>query len=64
MCRFMTVVFLQTIFGLAAGIAPDYWSFVLIRLVVGITTSGVFLVPYVLAMEMVRKDYCFSLRIC
>ncbi len=40
-------------FGLAAGLVPEYWSFILVRLVVGITTSGVFLVPYVLAMEMV-----------
>ena len=43
----------QTIAGLACGIAPEYWSFVLLRGVVGMTTSGVFLVSYVLAMEMV-----------
>jgi len=38
-------------------LVPNYWAFVLLRMVVGATTSGVFLVAYVLAMEMVGHQY-------
>ncbi len=45
---------IQSIFGLACGLLPpNYWLFVSLRTVIGATTSGVFLVSYVLAMEMV-----------
>ena len=44
-------------FGVVCGLVPDYWSFVSMRLIIGITTSGVFLVSYVLAMEMVGPQY-------
>ncbi|XP_031617950.1 organic cation transporter protein [Contarinia nasturtii] len=54
---FFASLVLQVIFGVIAGIAPDYITFVLARLVVGATTSGVFLVSYVLAMEMVGQSY-------
>ena len=40
-------------FGFIAGLVPEYWSFTLARMIIGMTTSGVFLVSYVLAMEMV-----------
>lgn len=50
---FFASLVIQVIFGVAAGVAPEYFSFILARLVVGATTSGVFLVAYVIAMEMV-----------
>lgn len=49
---FMSLV-LQVIFGILTGVAPDFYTFTLSRLIIGATTSGVFLVSYVLAMEMV-----------
>ena len=45
------------VFGILSGLVTDYWSFVLLRCVVGACTSGVFLVAYVLAMEMVGPKY-------
>ena len=54
---FFASVVIQTVFGLLSGVVPEYWSFVSMRLVVGMTTSGVFLVSYVLAMEMVGPKY-------
>jgi len=54
---FFLAVVIQVGFGLLAGIVPEYWSFVLVRMVVGATTSGVFLVAYVLGMEMVGPKY-------
>ena len=54
---FIVSVLIQTGVGLLAGILPEYWSFVLARMVIGMTTSGVFLVSYVLAMEMVGPKY-------
>lgn len=49
---FLSLV-LQVVFGLLAAAATEYYAFVLCRLVIGSTTSGVFLVAYVIAMEMV-----------
>ncbi len=43
--------------GVITGLLPEYWSFVVARLVIGVTTSGVFLVSYVLAMEMVGPSH-------
>lgn len=54
---FFASLVLQVIFGVLAGVAPNYIVFVLSRLVIGATTSGVFLVSYVLAMEMVGPTY-------
>lgn len=50
---FFISLVIQVIFGLLAAVAPEFWSFTITRLVVGATTSGVFLVAYVIAMEMV-----------
>ena len=50
---FFASLVLQLIGGILAAIAPEYISFVLARMLVGATTSGVFLVAYVIALEMV-----------
>ncbi|KAI8045775.1 organic cation transporter-like protein [Drosophila gunungcola] len=47
---------IQVFFGVVAGLAPEYFTYTLARLMVGTTTSGVFLVAYVIAMEMVGPD--------
>ncbi|XP_055315841.1 organic cation transporter protein [Sitodiplosis mosellana] len=54
---FFASLVLQVIFGVIAGVAPNYVIFTLSRLIIGATTSGVFLVSYVLAMEMVGHTY-------
>ncbi|XP_068085491.1 organic cation transporter protein isoform X2 [Anabrus simplex] len=43
----------QLVSGLTAAVLPNYVSFMLARMVIGATTSGVFLVAYVIAMELV-----------
>lgn len=50
---FFASLVLQVIFGITAGIAPEYITYTISRIIVGATTSGVFLVAYVIAMEMV-----------
>ena len=40
-----------------SDLAPDYWTFIIIHMVVGAATSGVFLVAYVLVLEMVGPSY-------
>jgi len=45
---FFISIVLQVVFGILAGIAPDFWTFVLSRMVVGASTSGIFLVGYVI----------------
>ncbi|XP_052123042.1 organic cation transporter protein isoform X2 [Frankliniella occidentalis] len=50
---FFASLVLQLIGGILAAIAPEYITFVLARMVVGATSSGVFLVAYVIALEMV-----------
>ena len=54
---FFVSVVIMAVFGIMSGLVPDYWSFIILRCVVGATTSGVFLVAYVLAMEMVGPRY-------
>lgn len=39
--------------GILVAVAPEFISYVIFRLIVGSTTSGVFLVAYVIALEMV-----------
>lgn len=36
------------VFGIIASFAPEFWTFTIARAVVGATTSGVFLVAYVI----------------
>ena len=54
---FFASVVVMAVFGILSGLVPEYWSFIVMRMVVGASTSGVFLVAYVLAMEMVGPRY-------
>ena len=54
---FFISVVMMAIFGILSGLVTNYWAFIILRSVVGATTSGVFLVAYVLAMEMVGPRY-------
>lgn len=53
---FFISLVLQVISGILAGIIPNYIGFMIARMVTGATTSGVFLVAYVIAMEMVGPE--------
>ncbi|XP_049803713.1 organic cation transporter protein-like isoform X1 [Schistocerca nitens] len=50
---FLVSLVLQVTAGFMVAGAPEYYSFAFMRLIIGMTSSGVFLVAYVLAMEMV-----------
>ncbi|XP_049803763.1 organic cation transporter protein-like isoform X1 [Schistocerca nitens] len=50
---FFISLVLQVICGTVAAFLPDYISFMIARMLIGASTSGVFLVAYVIAMEMV-----------
>uniref|UniRef100_A0A1I8PJ79 Major facilitator superfamily (MFS) profile domain-containing protein n=1 Tax=Stomoxys calcitrans TaxID=35570 RepID=A0A1I8PJ79_STOCA len=54
---FFASLVIQEIFGVLAGVAPEYFTYTVSRMIVGATTSGVFLVAYVIAMEMVGTSY-------
>ncbi|EDW98974.1 organic cation transporter protein [Drosophila yakuba] len=54
---FFASLVLQVIFGVLAAVAPEYFSYTISRMIVGATTSGVFLVAYVIALEMVGSSY-------
>lgn len=45
---FFASLVIQVVFGLIAAIAPEFWTFTFTRAIVGATTSGVFLVAYVI----------------
>lgn len=47
---FIISLVLQVVFGMLAAVAPEFWSFTLCRAVVAATTSGVFLVAYVIGI--------------
>uniref|UniRef100_A0A182N5I8 Major facilitator superfamily (MFS) profile domain-containing protein n=1 Tax=Anopheles dirus TaxID=7168 RepID=A0A182N5I8_9DIPT len=62
---FFASLVLQVIFGVLAGVAPEFFTYTLARMVVGATTSGVFLVAYVIAMEMVGpSDRLYAGVVC
>ncbi|CAL8086657.1 unnamed protein product [Orchesella dallaii] len=46
----------QVTFGIIAAVAPNYTIFVIARFLIGMANSGVFLVAFVIAMELVGKD--------
>ncbi|XP_022916168.2 organic cation transporter protein-like [Onthophagus taurus] len=50
---FFISLVIQVVFGLLTAVAPEFWTYTIARAIVGATTSGVFLVAYVIAMEMV-----------
>lgn len=54
---FFASLIIQVVFGVLAGVAPEYITYTISRIIVGATTSGVFLVAYVIAMEMVGPSY-------
>lgn len=49
---FLSLV-VQLVGGILVAVSPEFISYVIFRLIVGSTTSGVFLVAYVIALEMV-----------
>ncbi|KAK9878401.1 hypothetical protein WA026_021708 [Henosepilachna vigintioctopunctata] len=53
---FFISLILQVTCGTLASFAPEFWTFSFLRLIVGATTSGVFLVAYVIALEMVSPS--------
>lgn len=52
---FLSLV-IQLVGGILVAVAPEFISYVIFRLIVGSTTSGVFLVAYVIALEMVGPE--------
>lgn len=49
---FFISLVVQVVFGVLAAFAPEYVTFTIARLVVGATTSGVFLVAYVIGKRI------------
>nr|XP_043620125.1 organic cation/carnitine transporter 4-like [Erigeron canadensis] len=52
----VTVCILNSIFGLLTSISPNYWTYVFLRLLTGLSTSGVGLCAFVLATEPVGPN--------
>ncbi|XP_033230040.1 organic cation transporter protein-like [Belonocnema kinseyi] len=50
---FFISLVIQLVGGIIVGVAPNFVTYVIFRSIVGSTTSGVFLVAYVIALEMV-----------
>ncbi|CAO1434485.1 unnamed protein product [Diamesa serratosioi] len=50
---FIVSLLLQLIFGILTSISPGFITYTICRMIVGATTTGVFLVAYCLSLEMV-----------
>lgn len=50
-------VTLQLLTGVAASFTPNYWTFTLIRFLIGTTVGGVFVTGFVIIMEFVGTKY-------
>ncbi|XP_066254566.1 organic cation transporter protein-like [Euwallacea similis] len=44
---------MQVVFGVLAALAPEFWTFAVARMLTGAAASGVFLIAYVMGLEMV-----------
>lgn len=53
----IVAVILQLISGVGSALAPEYWSFTLLRMVVGASLSGTMVLGYVLLVEVTGKEY-------
>lgn len=53
---FLSLV-IQLVGGILVAVAPEFISYVIFRLIVGSTTSGVFLVAYVIGNYEFKIDY-------
>ncbi|XP_050311256.1 organic cation transporter protein-like isoform X2 [Anthonomus grandis grandis] len=53
---FLISSILQVLFGVIAAFAPEFWTFAVARMIVGAAASGVFLVAYVMGLEMVGSS--------
>lgn len=60
---FFTSLIIQVVFGLIAAFTPEFWTFTIARAVVGATTSGVFLVAYVIGKPFFIIIYSMICRI-
>lgn len=56
---FLSLV-IQLVGGIFVAIAPEYISYVIFRLIVGSTTSGVFLVAYVIGKNIFNIKFIFN----
>lgn len=54
---------IQVVFGIVAAFAPEFWTFTFARLVIGMTTSGVFLVAYVIGKNNILNVYMYVLLV-
>ncbi|XP_025192491.1 organic cation transporter protein [Melanaphis sacchari] len=54
---FMISLWLQGIVGCGMAFAQEYWSFTLLRVLVGASTSGLYLASYVIGLEFVSPKY-------
>lgn len=50
---FFVCLLLQVVFGILGGLAPEYYTFAICKLVIGAAVSGMFVIAYVLSIEMV-----------
>ncbi|KAK7071333.1 hypothetical protein SK128_003957 [Halocaridina rubra] len=52
---FLSALVIMVVVGVGHAVIPDYYSFTTLRLILGASLQGVFLVSYVMAMELVGK---------
>ncbi|XP_071528745.1 organic cation transporter protein-like [Panulirus ornatus] len=54
---FLSALLLMVVVGLGQAIIPEYYTFTIFRFVLGSSLQGVFLVAYVMALELVGKSW-------
>ncbi|XP_012543888.2 organic cation transporter protein [Bombyx mori] len=52
----ITSVVLEVITGIMSSFMPDFWSFTIIRMILGISVGGIMVVGFVIVMEYVGND--------
>ncbi|XP_063863454.1 carcinine transporter-like [Scylla paramamosain] len=54
---FLVCLALEQVSGLITAFAPDYWSWVACRFLVGLTVPAIYQIPFIISLELVGPSY-------
>lgn len=54
---FLVCLALEQVAGLVTAFAPDYWSWVTCRFLVGLTVPAIYQIPFIISLELVGPSY-------
>lgn len=54
---FLVCLAVEQVFGLLTAFAPDFWSWIACRFMVGLTVPAIYQIPFIISLELVGPSY-------